>query len=67
MWKIDTLEYSRVKATSVSVHLWIFLFAFKISNSKKGYNVGEIIVAGNLSKVSVAARDHTRRLARQVK
>ena len=32
MWKIDTLEYSRVKATSVSVRLLIFLFAFKIPN-----------------------------------
>jgi len=32
LWKIDTLEYSRVKATSVSVRLRIFLFAFKIPN-----------------------------------
>jgi hypothetical protein len=31
--KINTLEYSRVKATSVSMRLWFFLFVFKIPNN----------------------------------
>jgi hypothetical protein len=30
--KYDTLEYSRVKATAVSVRLWIYLCAFKNIN-----------------------------------
>jgi hypothetical protein len=34
--EIDILEYSRVKATSVSVRLRIFLFAFKIPNKLSG-------------------------------
>ena len=30
MDKYDTLEYSRVKATAISMRLWIYLCAFKI-------------------------------------
>ena len=30
--EIDTLEYPRVKATAVSVRLWIYLCAFKNTN-----------------------------------
>jgi hypothetical protein len=34
MDKYDTLEYSWVKATTVSIHLWIYLFL--LSNTNKG-------------------------------
>jgi hypothetical protein len=41
--EIDTLEYSRVKATSVFVRLWIFfLFVFKIPNKLSGAVAGEL-------------------------
>jgi hypothetical protein len=33
MDKYDTQEYFQVKATAVSVHLWIYLCAFKIPTS----------------------------------
>ena len=43
MDKYDTLEYSRVKATTVSVHLRIYLCAFKNTNKLSGTVVGETI------------------------
>jgi len=39
--EIDTLEYSQVKATSVSVCLQIFLCAFNIPNKLSGTIVGD--------------------------
>ena len=43
MDKYDTLEYSRVKATTVSVRLWIYLCAFKNTNKLSSAIAGEII------------------------
>ena len=34
MDKYDTLEYSRVKATTVSVRLWIYLCMLKYTNNR---------------------------------
>jgi len=41
MDKYDTLEYSWVKATSVSVHLWIYLCALINTNKLSGAIAGE--------------------------
>ena len=35
--EIDTLEYSRVKATSVSVRLQIYLLGLRTANSRAAY------------------------------
>ena len=43
MDKYDTLEYSRVKATMISVHLWIYLCAFKNTNMLFGAVAKETI------------------------
>ena len=43
MDKYNTLEYFRVKATMVSVLLWIYLCAFKNTNKLFGTVVGEAI------------------------
>jgi len=40
--EIDTLEYSRVKDTTIFVHLRIFLFMFKIPNKLYGVVAGEL-------------------------
>jgi hypothetical protein len=41
--KYDTLEYSRVKATAVSMCLQIYLFAFENANKLFGVVAGETI------------------------
>ena len=41
--KYDTLEYSCVKATTVSVRLWISLFALTNTNKLSGAVAGEAI------------------------
>ena len=43
MDKYDTLEYSRVKATTVSMHLWIYLCAFENTNKLSSAIAGEAI------------------------
>ena len=43
MDKYDTLEYFQVKATAVSVRLWIYLCAFKNTNKLSSAIAGEII------------------------
>jgi len=43
MAKYDTLEYSWLKATMVSVHLRIYLSAFKNTNKLSGAVAGETI------------------------
>jgi hypothetical protein len=43
MDKYNTLEYSWVKATTVSVHLQIYLCAFKNTNKLSSAVVGETI------------------------
>jgi hypothetical protein len=47
MDKYDTLEYSRVRATAVSVRLWIYLCAFKNTNKLSGAVARETI-GGNV-------------------
>jgi hypothetical protein len=43
MNKYDTLEYSRMKATSISVHLRIYLFPFENTNKLSGAVAEETI------------------------
>jgi hypothetical protein len=43
MDKYDTLKYSRVKATTVSMHLWIFLCALTNTNKFFGTVAGKAI------------------------
>ena len=54
MDKYDTLEYSWVKATKVSVHLWIYLCAFKNTN----INVDHVGRQPTSSSAAAATSDH---------
>ena len=47
---VDTiLGYLRVKATAVSVRLWIYLYALKYTNKLSGAVAGEMIAKLTLS------------------
>jgi len=59
--EIDTLEYSRVKATSVFVRLRIFLCALKNTNKLSGVVAGDrfktlflVMTLRNINKLSSA-------------
>jgi hypothetical protein len=51
--EIDTLEYSRVKSTMVSVSLRIYLWSYSIpSNMHSGAIVGDINLVAMLASVN---------------
>jgi hypothetical protein len=65
MDKYDTLEYSRVRATAVSVRLWIYLCAFKNTNKLSGAVAretidGNVLIAILMSVNLVILRDESR-------